>query len=246
MTHHLKVQQLLRRSAWSIASGWIGLSTLVTFSLPSGAAESSQPASAAMQRLTQMFSPEIQKTLNACRDKGQVNLAAGASSTGSVVCGDGATQADVPFQSYVGTISDILTASSLVGLHSVMQKDARVTPEMLATFLNSQQGSSVLRSAVEAAITRSGLVATNAPQSAAVLTEQVINRLMPTMQQTNNLQTLLGTDNQYRQVVQNFCTSPGMSVEQAQQQVPGLSPVQLYAICIQESGMANEMLRMVN
>jgi hypothetical protein len=245
MTHRFTVQQLFRRSAWSIASSWIGLSALATFSLPVRAAES-QPASTAMQRLTQMFSPEIQKTLSACHDKGQVNLAAGASSTGSVVCGDGAAQTDVPFQSYVGTISDILTASSLVGLRSVIAKDPRVTPEMLSAFLKSDQGSTVLRSAVEAAITRSGLVATAAPQSASVLTDQVIERLLPTMEQTNNLQTLLGTDNQYRQVVQNFCTSPGMSVQQAQQQVPGLSSVQLYAICIEESGMANEMMQMAH
>jgi hypothetical protein len=47
-------------------------------------------------------------------------------------------------------------------------------------------------------------------------------------------------------VVDNFCTAPGMSVDQAQQQTPGLTSIQLYAICVQESGMADEMLQLVN
>ncbi|NJR40852.1 MAG: hypothetical protein HC781_20940 [Leptolyngbyaceae cyanobacterium CSU_1_4] len=58
--------------------------------------------------------------------------------------------------------------------------------------------------------------------------------------------TLVGTTEQYGQVVSNFCSTPGMSITQAQQTIPGLSSIQLYAVCVQESGLAEELQQVVD
>lgn len=223
-----------------VSIGTIGVGTAIfSRSIP---AQATDPAAAieqseSAQRLAQMFSPEIQATLNACRERGQVNLAAGAN--GAVVCGDGTVQAEIPLQTYLNTTSDFLAASALLGLRQQMADTPQLTPEQLYAILSTSEGKSMIRDVVIAALVQSGTIAANS-DDATLLSNQVMDKLLPTMEQTNNLQTLLGTDAQYKQIVQSFCTAPGMSIEQAQQQT-ALSSVQLYAICIQESGLLNEM-----
>lgn len=198
--------------------------------------------SSALQRLGQMFSPEIQSTIGACLEQGKVDVAAGPTNGGAVRCGDGST-ASVPYAAYVNTVSDVLTASSLVGFRTVLQSNSGVSPEMLRMFLNSPQGAVVLRQAVQSAITQSELLPATATESTNILADAVMTRLLPSLQDPTTLDTLLGTPEQYSQVVREFCTAPGMSVEQAKSRLP-LNELQLYAICIQESGVADEVLRL--
>ncbi|GAB4141038.1 MAG: hypothetical protein Fur0046_16890 [Cyanobacteria bacterium J069] len=210
-----------------------------------GAAEPPQSPerSGALQRLGQMFSPEIQTTISACLEQGKVDVAAGPTDQGNVRCGDGSTASPVLYRDYLTTVSDVLTASSLVGFRTVLQANAGVSPAMLRTFLNSPQGESILRQAVQTAITQSELLPATATDSTNILTDAVIARLLPSLQDPTTLDTLLGTTEQYNQVVQEFCTAPGMSIEQAKSRLP-LNSLQLYAICIQESGVADEVLRL--
>ncbi len=218
--------------------------------LPAQAAEPT-PAPArpaltpAMQKLLGMFSPEIKGTLNACGTQGGVNLAAGAQADGAVLCADGVTQ-PVAYDTYLSTISDMAAAVSLVGLRTVLTNNANVSSEQVITFLSSPDGTTLLRDAVQRAMSRSNLLPVASPESATVLTDQVVGRLVPTMQSTDNLANLVGTTEQYSQVVSNFCNLPGMSVAEAQQAIPGLSPIQLYAICVQESGLAAEVQQQFN
>jgi hypothetical protein len=202
--------------------------------------------SPAMQKLMAMFSPEIKATLNACRTQGGVNLAAGAQANGSVLCANGETLAQIPYDGYLTTVSDMAAAVSLVGLRTVISSNSNVTPEQVITFLSSPDGSTLLRGAVQNAIARSSLLPSASTESTTLLADQVIGRLVPTMQSTNNLADLVGNTEQYGQVVSNFCNLPGMSVAQAQQTIPGLSPIQLYAVCVQESGLAAEVQQRVN
>jgi hypothetical protein len=199
-----------------------------------------------MQKLMSMFSEDIKATLNACRQQGGVNLAAGAQANGSVLCANGEAQANTPYDNYLTTVADVMAAMSLVGLKTVMASNPNVTPEMMVTFLSSPNGSTMLRSGLQSAIARSQFLPTESTESIKILVEQVLGRLVPTMQSTNNLTQLVGTTEQYGQVVSSFCTTPGMSIAQAQQTIPGLSSIQLYAVCVQESGLAQEVQQAVN
>jgi hypothetical protein len=127
-----------------------------------------------------------------------------------------------------------MAAGVLIGFRSVMLNDPRVSPDLLITLLATPEGANVIRGATETAITQSSLV-TSSSESVSLLTDEVMRRLLPTFNGTNNLDTLLGTEEQYESVVQDFCTSPGLSLEQTQQAVPGLIPIQLFAICIDAS-----------
>jgi hypothetical protein len=214
---------------------------------PVVAAEPPQPASSpALQKLMMMFSTDIKTTLNACREQGGVDLAAGAQADGSVLCANGEPRATVPYDNYLSTVSDMAAAVGLVGLKTMIAGNPSVSPEMVATFLSSPDGTAALKNAVQSAIARSSLIPVASPESTTLLAEQIIGRLAPTLQSTNNLTTLVGTTEQYGQVVSNFCSTPGMSVAQAQQTIPGLSSIQLYAVCVQESGLATEVQQMVN
>lgn len=214
---------------------------------PAVASEPPQTApSPALQKLMMMFSTDIKTTLNACREQGGVNLAAGAQADGSVLCTNGEPKAAIPYDSYLSTVSDVATAVSLVGLKTVITGNPSISPEMVVTFLTSPNGTAVLKNAVQTAIARSSLIPMASPESATLLADQIIGRLVPTLTSTNNLANLVGTTEQYSQVVSNFCKTPGMSVAQAQQTIPGLSPIQLYAVCVQESGLAEEVQQMVN
>lgn len=198
-----------------------------------------------LQRLTQMFSPAIQSTMNACWEQGRVNLAAGAAQNGAVVCGDGSAATGVSYTDYVETVSDLLAASSLVGFRTVATSNPAISPQLLTTFLSSAQGVSTLQGAVQTAIVQSGLLPAEATDSQTVLTTQVMNRLLPSLQNPSQLENLLGSTEQYSRVVDSFCTAPGMSVDQVKNLVPELTSIQFYAICIDESGTMEEVLRLL-
>lgn len=189
----------------------------------------------------QMFSPEIQQVLGACAQQGKVNLAAGADTDGSVVCGDRSRTSPVQFNEYVNTLSDILAAGGLIGFRTALLSDPRVTPQMISTALNTGQGSALLRRLLEQGFSGLNLVYQGSTESVSFLTDRVMQRFIPLLKTPNSLQNLLGTPSQYSQVVENFCNPPGMSIRQARALVPGLSSVQMYAICVQESGLTDEM-----
>jgi len=189
-----------------------------------------------MQRLMQMFAPEIQSTLSACQGKGQVDLEAGAGASGEVVCGDGTAQPEIPFQSYVSMMTDVMAASTLLGMREQMAANSQLTPQTLSTLLNTAEGRSFVQNTLQSGLVQTGIIAANS-DAGARFTNQIVDKLLPTIQNTDYMQTLLGTEAEYSQVVQSFCTAPGMPIEQAQQTFPDLSTVQLFAICIQESGL---------
>ncbi len=238
---------------WAIAAvalGWSGLGLALMGAVPAPSVprpEEFRPSSAqeGFDRLRQMFSDDIQNTLNACWDEGRVDLAIGADAAGAVVCGDGSSQPAIFYSDYLDTVSDLLTASSLVGLQTVMRNDPRVTPEVLSFFAATEQGSQLLRTAVQTAIVRSGLQSPEASASADVLADAVVARLSPNVQDPQRFETLLGTSEQYEQVVAQFCTAPGLSAESARAEFPELDMLQLYAICIDQSGIADEALQML-
>jgi hypothetical protein len=213
---------------------------------PPSTEPSQTSTSPALQKLMTMFSADIKTMLNACREQGGVNLAAGAQADGSVLCANGEPKAAIPYDNYLSTVSDVAAAVSLVGLKTVIAGNPSISPEMVVTFLTSPNGTTVLKDAVQTAIARSSLIPTASPESTTLLAEQIIGRLVPTLHSTNNLTNLVGTTEQYSQVVSNFCSTPGMSVTQAQQTIPGLSAIQLYAVCVQESGLAEEVQQVVN
>lgn len=209
---------------------------------PAVAAEPPQTVSSpALQKLMMMFSADIKTMLNACREQGGVDLAAGAQADGSVLCANGEPKAAIPYDNYLSTVSDVAAAVGLVGLKTMIAGNPSISPETVVTFLTSPNGTSALQNAVQTAIARSSLIPVTSPESTTLLANQIIGRLVPTLKSTNNLTTLVGTTEQYGQVVSNFCSIPGMSVAQAQQTIPGLSSIQLYAVCVQESGLAEEV-----
>lgn len=216
------------------------LSPLSAFAQQPTQPRQSPSVSEATQRLTKMFSADIQKTLNACTNQGLVNLVRGADQDGSVICGDGSRNSPVQFNGYVSTLSDILAAGGLVGLRTAMQKsDTQIKPEMVAAYLSSQDGVTTLKSLLKKGLTDINLV----PRpSVDFLVDKVVQRLTPVLKDPKVLETVLGTATQYAQVVQNFCSPPGMSIEQVKKLVPGLTSVQIYAICVQESGLAQEII----
>lgn len=230
-----------------ISASFLGLSQLLSLSammMPASAEPLQIAQAAGSDRLRQMFSPEIQATINACSTQGKVDLAAGAGSDGSLKCGDGSSSPNVAYTDYVEIVSNILAASVLVGMRTAIASEPRITPEIVVNFLSSAQGVQTLRSGIETAITQNQLVTVGSTQSVTLLTDAVIQQLTPVLNPAT-FDTLLGTSDQQSQVVSNFCTAPGTSVPQALTLVPELSPIQLYAICIQESGITDEVLRMM-
>ncbi|MGF1499415.1 MAG: hypothetical protein ACFB8W_21710 [Elainellaceae cyanobacterium] len=202
--------------------------------------------SPAVERLQEMFSPSVRATVAACADQGGVDLSPGATADGLVMCSDGTADSSVAFADYVATTADILTASSLVGFHTVIEADPRISPAMIVNFLAAPQGMEMLRTAIQSAIAQSQLIPSQSEASTALLTEEVLNRLVATLSNPTQLETLLGTPDQQAIVLNNFCGASGQSVEQVRSLVPDLSSVQLYSICIEASGIAGEALRLLN
>jgi len=216
------------------------LSLALFFNLPLQAQPKSPQPSAATQDLNRMFSLDIQKTLNACTEQKLVNIAAGADGDGSVICGNGFRNSSVQFTNYMNTSSDFLAAGFLVGFLTAYKNDSSLTPpekaQMLALFL-TPSGKTFLRQMLEQELTESEIVVKGSTQSLSLLVNDIMQRSLPILKNQGRLENLLGTPNQYKLVVEKFCTSPGMSVAQAKTLMPGLSSIQLYSICIQESGI---------
>ncbi|MDX2100465.1 MAG: hypothetical protein SFW36_22035, partial [Leptolyngbyaceae cyanobacterium bins.59] len=198
-------------------------------------------ASQAIQGLMKLFSPEIQTTIGACFDRGKVNLGAGADEDGSVICGDGFRESPVAYNTYVETYSNVLAASALVAMRTALKSNPQVRPELVIQAVNSSYGQQRLRREMRKVITESELVASNSPQSVNYLTDSILERVRPYVKTSRTFNNLLGNPDQYSQVVRNFCIPPGMAIDAAQTLVPNLAPVQLYAICIQNSGLAEEI-----
>ncbi len=199
-------------------------------------------ANLAMQRLATKFSPDIQATLAACQEQGKVNVSAGADQDGSVICGDQSRTSPVPYQTYVATLSDLLSGIGLAGVRSYMQANPQISPRFVASLARTPNGSRVVRDELRKALIESKIVAGQPPQSVNFLVDQVMQKAMPVLRNPAALQALYGTSSQYTQVVQTFCTPPGLSIDQAKVALPQLSTVQLYAICVKESGLADEIL----
>lgn len=202
-------------------------------------AQPKPPHSTAPQGLVGMFSLDIQKTLNACAEQKLVNIAAGADGDGSVICGNEFRNSPVQFTDYINTSSDFLAAGFLVGFRSAYTSDSSLTPpekaQMLALFLTSS-GKTFLRQMLEQELAESQIVLKGSTRSLSLLVNDIMWRSLPVLKNQNQLENLLGTPNQYKLVVEKFCTSPGMPVAHAKT-VSKLSSVQLYAICIQEAGV---------
>jgi hypothetical protein len=190
-----------------------------------------------------MFSTEIQSTLYACFEHGRANLTL-ESPEGLLVCADG-TRANVTQVAYIDTVSDVFAASAMVGFQVAMQLYPQITPSMVTLFLENAETVGVMRQMIETTVIQNAFLPEEATQSTAILVDAVMNRIQTTLQDETYLANLLGTPDQYEQVVAQFCTAPGMSVEEATAIVP-LDAIQLYAICIQESGLAGEMLQLMN
>lgn len=227
------------------------LPVLLTLAPPVWAAPTSAPPateaplaeSSSIARLSGMFSADIQNTLYACFEHGRANLAI-ESPDGLLVCEDG-THADVTHAAYINTVSDVFAASAMVGFQVAMQVYPQLTPQMVKVFLENPETIGVMRQMMETTVIQNAFLPVESAQSTDILVDAVMNRIQTTLQDEMYLTNLLGTPAQYAQVVTNFCTAPGMSVEEATAIVP-LDSIQLYAICIQESGLAGEMLQLIH
>lgn len=236
--------RLSRVRSLTASVGTVALS--LSLSLPTLAAPTTTPIdSGAAQRLNQMFSPDIQEVLNSCATEGSVNLSAGADQDGSVICQDGTRSSPVRFNEYVNTVSDFLAGSFLIGVYGALKSYSGVQTEMITSYLTTPDGESSLREALSNAIATSGLVPSESPQSVNTLTDKVMQRSLPILQDTNQFNNLLGTTEEYKKVAQNFCKAPGMSVTEAKNLVPNLDAAQLYAICVQESGLSKEVQQQI-
>lgn len=208
---------------------------------PSPSDASVSPSAPFMQRLQTMFSPEIRAVLNACQQgQGGVDLA--SSQSGLVTCGDGSSVSDSAYTQYLSTLSDLMAASTLLGMRVAFSSDPRLKPEMATQLLSSPQSAAPLRNALTNLLGKVGILSTQSPTSPGLLADEVMKRLLPMVQSTDNLTTLLGTPEQYSQVVSQFCKAPGTSLEKIQQTVAMSSP-QIYAVCLQEAGLADELQR---
>lgn len=221
-----------------VISCFLSQISLALFSLPSQAQpKSSQPATT-NQRLDQMFSLDIQQTLNVCAEQKLVNIAAGSDVDGSVICGDGFRNSAVQFTNYMNISSDFLAAAFLVGFRTAYKNDRNLTPQQQAEILalfSTPSGTTFIRQALEQNLVESNMISKGSTRSLSLLVNSILQRSLPILKNSNNLENLFGTPNQYKLVVEKFCTLPGISVPQAKM-LSKLNSIQLYAICIQESG----------
>ncbi len=204
----------------------------------------------AEQKLARMFSSEIRTTLNACVRQGGVNLAAGADRDGSIICGNGWRNSPVKFTTYVNTLTDFETAGVLLGFQAGVKSSSNYKPELLTAFMNSFETSGKLRQAVQGfvtiAVVKPGLLPKGSTQSASFLTDRILQRSRPFLQNSTKFENLTGTSDEYGVIAENFCAAPGMSTTQAKKLAPTLDPVQMYAICFQEAGIGDAITQGVS
>nr|WP_290226763.1 hypothetical protein [Trichocoleus desertorum] len=233
------------RGAWGgMAIATLGTMVSLSFaSTATAATPASLADSPAAQKLNKMFSPKIQQVLNACSQQGSVNLSAGADQDGSVICANGSRNSAVRFNEYVSTVSDFLSASFLVGVRAALNSYPGAQMDMVTSYLATADGKASLQEALTNAITTSGLVPPTSQKSVTLLVDRVMQRSLPILQSTGKFNNLFGSTEQYRQVADKFCKPPGLTIEQAKGLVPQLDTVQIYAICVQESGLSDEVQR---
>ncbi|MCY7278643.1 MAG: hypothetical protein LH702_34150 [Phormidesmis sp. CAN_BIN44] len=203
-------------------------------------------ALSAEQKLNRMFSPDIQATANACAKQGGVNLAAGADRDGSIICGNGWRKSPVKFTTYVTTLTDIETASLLLGFRVGLKSNPNYKPELFATVVNSLETSGKLRQLVQGLVAEPGLLPKGSTQSASFLTDRILQRSRPFLQNSTKFENLTGTSDEYSVITENFCTASGMSTTQAKKLAPNLDSVQMYAICFQEAGIGDAITQGVS
>ncbi len=206
-------------------------------------------ALSAEQKLDRMFSSDIRTTLNSCVKQGGVNLAAGADRDGSIICGNGWRKSPVKFTTYVNTLTDFETAGVLLGFQAGVKSSPNYKPELLTAFMNSFETSGKLRQAVQGfvtiAVVKPGLLPKDSTQSASFLTDRILQRSRPFLQNSTKFENLLGTSDEYAAITDNFCAAPGMTTAQAKKLTSNLDSVQMFAICFQEAGIADEITQEV-
>ncbi len=216
-----------------------GFAALTAVLAPSLQVAAKPKPSTAIDTLSKMFSPQIQATFEACEKQGGVNLAAGPDKDGSVICNNGWRKSPINYTSYVNTASDFLAASylsgTLVGIQQLMQEHSELSPEKLMAYFNSPEFIEQVRQSVGKDVLKQG-----SRTSAKILADRVFQKMQPMLQSYEKLKTLIPTGANYTRIAENFCPPPGMSMEQARALVPGLSSVQIYAVCLQDSGLLNE------
>ena len=191
----------------------------------------------AEQKLSQMFSSDIQATLNSCVKQGGVNLAAGADRDGSIICGNGWRKSPVKFTTYVSTLTDFGAACLLLGIQAGLKSSSHYKPELLIPVLDSLEKSSELRQMVQGLVVDLGLLSKGSTQSVRFLTERILQRSRPFLKDSTKFENLTGTSDEYAAINANFCTAPGMTTAQAKKIAPNLDSVQMFAICLKEAGI---------
>lgn len=200
-------------------------------------------ANLGLDQFVQSLPTDIQTILGACGQQGFVDLDAGADNDGSVICLDGSRNSGVAFSDYQNSLLDMSSASFMVGIQTGMRNSQQVTPEMMAQIWGSPQGIELLRNILKGYLTQNNVLPASWGSSVDWLVEGVVERSLPLLQDAQVLSNLYGSSTQYQQVVNNFCSPQGRSISQVQQMTPGLSTLQLYAICLKESGFAEELVR---
>lgn len=229
-----------------VAFGSLSLTPALAATSPSSVTPSTSGTELAqddsVERLNEMFSDEIQETVAACWEQEKVDLSVGASPEGWVVCGDGSVMEGISYEDYLAIVGDVMVASTLAGMRVAIVEDPRLTPEILASFVTTAEGQQMMQSIVQSAILESGLQLPDRPASAQILSEWVATGLIDNLSNPTRLDNLLGPTEQYPEVVDQFCTAPGMSVDEALQAFPQHDSIQLYSVCIEESGLANTLI----
>jgi len=228
-----------------MACGSLSWSAALAATPPASSPRSASPtevAQGSVEDLNEMFSDEIQATVAACWEQGKVDLSAPAGLEDWVICGDGSIVEGITYESYLETVGDVMVASTLTGMQVAIAEEPRLTPDMLAVFVTTEEGRQTMQSIVQSAILNSGLQLPDRPESVAVLSEWVATKLVENLNDPNRLDNLLGPADQYDRVVTEFCTAPGMSVEEALGIFPNHDAVQLYSVCIRESGLVSDAM----
>ncbi len=203
------------------------------------AAPSGEPS----QALSKMFSQEIRDTLNACATGGGVILTKGAGGDGSVLCKENKKSTKIPYNTYLTTFSDFVSAGFLVGFRSALQDDpqAKGSAAAIQDLFKSEAGEGLLKQVLTTALANTQAIASDSQESLDILVAEVLKRTQPILRDSAALDSLFGSPSEYKQIVEKFCTIPGMSVPKAQAAIPGITSIQLYASCIQASGLAKEI-----
>jgi hypothetical protein len=208
------------------------------------AAETPAPSVDSAKALSNMFSQDIRDTLNACIESGGVNLAQGAAKDGSVQCKDEKKRTKIPYETYLTTFSDFVSAGFLVGFKAALQDDpqAQKNATAIQELFRSDAGTGLLKQVLTTALTNTQAIAGDSPASLDILVAEVLKRTQPILKDSVALNNLFGSETENKQIVAKFCSTPGMSVQKAQTEIPGITSIQLYASCIQASGLAKEMV----